>query len=178
MFKKTIKFEDFDGNEQTEDFYFHISKTEFLAMAADGDDMKKRIERIVAEKDGKKIIHEFRELIKLSVGVRSEDGKRFLKDEVSQSTMIDSPAFDELVMELATSAGAASEFVSNLLPEKMQKEMLEQLKKSDAADPLAEPEDTRPAYQKESRHPTDKELGEMTKPEMAAAMAWLQQRNK
>ena len=32
MFKKTITYTDFNGNERTEDFYFHLSKAELAEM--------------------------------------------------------------------------------------------------------------------------------------------------
>lgn len=180
MFKKTVKFKDFDGVEQTRDFYFHISKAEFLAMASDGDAMQARINRITTAMNGVEILKEFRELIKLGVGVRSEDGQRFIKDSAAQSTLLDSPAFDELLMELATDTEASVEFVKQLLPEKMQKELREQLEKGAAIsmpDPFTDSEDNRPAYQKEHRHPTGDELLKMTQPEIIAAFAWRQQNN-
>lgn len=176
MFKKTVTFKDFDGNSQTQDFYFHISKAEFLAMASTADDMQSRIKKMVASMDGKAIIHELREIIKLACGVRSEDGQRFVKDAAAQSTLLDSPAFDELLMELATDAVASAEFIEKLVPKKMQEEMQEQLKKSGQAapEPFADKEDARPAYQKEGRQPTNKELQAMTHPEMVQAFEWAQ----
>lgn len=180
MFKKTIEFHDFDGNPQSKDFYFHISKADYIAMAADGDEMRTRLDRIMAAANGAAILQEFRELIKIACGVRTDDGLRFLKDPEAQSMLLDSPAFDELLMELATDAGAAAEFVKQLLPEKMQKEMIDRLKASgqQVPDPFAEPKDGRPAWQKEHRFPTDQELHEMSKEEMAQAMRWRLENNK
>lgn len=173
MFKKTVEFEDLDGNKQARDFYFHISKAELLELASSADDMQARIKRIIEANDGAAILKELRDLIKMAVGVRSEDGQRFIKDEAAQSTLLDSPAFDELLMELATSADASADFVRQLIPEKMQKEMQEQLKKNAPAGA-----DERPAYIKENRNPTDAELQSMSREEIVTAMAWLQQKAK
>lgn len=178
MFKKTVTFEDFNGNKQTKDFYFHISKAEFLAMAANGEAMQERLKRITSAVDGVAILKEFRDLIKLGVGIRSEDGQRFIKDAEAQSILLDSPAFDELLMELATDASAATEFVQQLLPEKLQKEMVEQLKNAKTAGPFAEPEDNRPAYQKEHRLPTDAEVRSMTATEIQEAWQWREKNNR
>lgn len=179
MFKKTVEFEDFDGNRQSKDFYFHISKAELLEMAATSDDMQARIKRIIESKDGGAILNEFRELIKLAVGVRSEDGQRFIKDAAAQSTLLDSPAFDELLMELATNANASVEFVQQLIPEKMQKEMQNQLKKNASGpNPFAEPEDNRPAWVKEHRLPTEKELAGMSQQELIDTWKWREQLGK
>lgn len=193
MFKKTITFEDFNGEKVSKDFYFHMSKAELLAMAADGDVMVERIKRIIASKDGAAIIKEFRELIEDSVGMRSEDGERFIKDPVAVSNLVDSPAFDELLMELCTDAKASAEFVRQLVPEKMQKEMQEALKNQtvikpedelilrkdgSVPDPFGEKEDTRPLYQRENREPTNAELLKMSRDEISAAFRWRQSRNQ
>jgi hypothetical protein len=174
VFKKTVEFEDFNGEKQTREFYFHVSKAELLAMATSADDMQSRIKRIIDAKDGGAILNELRELIKMSVGVRSEDGQRFIKDGEAQSSLLDSPAYDELLMELGTNANACVEFVQKLIPEKMQKEMQEQLKnaQTETMDPFKESEDNRPAYQKEHRLPTEAEIQAMSKDEIVRAMAW------
>ena len=174
MFKKTITFENFNGEQVTQDFYFHMSKAELLEMAADGNVMMERIKRIIAANDGKAILREFRVLIMTSCGLRTEDGSRFIKTPEAQSTLMDSPAFDELLMELCTNADAGADFVRQLIPEKMQKEMKAQLEKqqtgnSKAPDPFAEKKDERPAWEREHRHPTDAELQAMDKTELARA---------
>lgn len=176
MFKKTITFEDFNGVKQSRDFYFHLSKVELMTMADKGDEMQARIKRIIDAKDGAAILKELKDLIKLSVGVRSEDGQRFIKDETAQSTLLDSPAYDELVMELGTDAGACVDFVQQLIPEKMQKELVKQLENQKSvetiSDPFAEAEDNRPAYQKEHRLPRQDEVNKMNKDEILAAWKW------
>ena len=40
MLKKTITFEDLDGNLVTDDFYFHLSKAEIAEIAAASDDVR------------------------------------------------------------------------------------------------------------------------------------------
>jgi predicted secreted protein len=174
MFKKTIKFEDFNGVEVEKDFYFHISKADLIRMGVRGEgDMEARIKRIIAAKDNEAIFREFEDIIRLSVGIRSADGQSFIKTEAAQSQLLNSPAYDELMVELATDAAASSEFIRNLLPEKMQKELktqLEVLKEDKTPDPFAEKEDTRPAWEREHRHPTDAEVQNMDKAELVRAM--------
>jgi hypothetical protein len=170
MFKKTVKFENFLGVEVERDFYFHLSKTELLAMANDGDDFQKRIERIQVTKDVAGIVNEFRALVKLSVGIRSEDGERFIKDAAAQSMLLDSPAFDELLFGLVTEPNAAVDFVKQLIPEKLQKQLEEEMKKAgDAPDPFKNPDDNRPDWVKEKREPTPLELQRMSPTELQEA---------
>lgn len=178
MFKKTLKFVDFNDQEQTKDFYFHISKAEVMALSAEGKaSMQERIKRITAAQDGLAILNEFREIIKLSVGVRSEDGSRFIKDADAQSQLLDSPALDVLLMELVTTDNGAVEFVQQLIPEKMQKEILEAAQKNGT--PTVSAQDTpEPLYQKENRRPTDSELRNMSQPELMEAFRWTEKHIK
>lgn len=174
MFKKTIEYEDFNGQRVTKDFYFHMSKAELLEMAADGNVMLERIKRIIESKDGKAILKEFREIIWHSVGVRSEDGARFVKDNDAKRQLFESPAYDELLLELCTDAEASSQFITQLIPEKMQKEMQAQLEKqgtTETVDPFKQPadDDPRPVWMKEERNPTQEELRGMNAEELRLA---------
>lgn len=177
MFKKTIKYEDFNGEQQEEDFYFHMSKAELIEMAADGD-IQKRLQRIIESKDNRKIFDEFKALLANAVGLRSEDGRTFRKDDYARAQLMESPAFDELVLELCTDAKAATEFVTNLIPQKMQKELQDRLgitdntKSEDGRDVFnAGPteQDPRPAWEREDRDPTPAELQGMNKDELQRA---------
>ena len=172
MFKKTIKFENFLGEEVERDFYFHLSKTELLAMANDGDDFQKRIERIQVTKDVAGIVNEFRALVKLSVGIRSEDGERFIKDAAAQSMLLDSPAFDELLFGLVTEPNAAVDFVKQLIPEKLQKQLEEEMKKAgnNVPDPFKQPTNPeKKPWLAEKRDPTPDELRTMSPEELREA---------
>lgn len=164
MFKKTITFKDLNGDVKSRDFYFHMSQAEVLDLAAQGDELTARLQRIVAERDMRAILREFREIIKMASGVRSEDGERFIKDELAQSQLLDSPAFDVLLLELCMDSGAASEFVNQLFPQEMREEMLAKIKTQTGENKAVEakvelPEDDkRPAWLKEGRAPTQAEI--------------------
>lgn len=166
MFSKTIEYEDFNGNNQSKTFYFHISKAELIEMAGGGNDMQARIERMMRTNDAKGILGEYKEVLKLAVGVRSDDGQRFDKSEAAQAALFESPAYDELLMELATNAEKSAEFINNLLPEKLRKEMVAQLEKQkgDSTDPFkdpaqfSDPKDNRPDWVKARRVPTAGDL--------------------
>ena len=55
-------------------------------------------------------------LLLSSVGIKSPDGKRFVKsDEIAQD-FVSSPAFDTLFMEIATDADKALQFVKGIMP--------------------------------------------------------------
>lgn len=117
MLKKTITYTDYDGNERTEDFYFNLTKAECLEMELGSNGgMKKYVERIIAAQDGKQLVSLFKEIIDKSYGVKSLDGKRFVKNQEVLDEFKQSEAYSELFMELATSSDSAAAFVNGVLP--------------------------------------------------------------
>lgn len=129
MIKKTITYTDYDGNERTEDKYFNLSKPELIEMqASEVGGLEKKIEKISQEQDIKKIIELMKEIIQKSYGVKSDDGKRFIKNQELLDEFMQSEAYSELFMELATDADAASEFINGILP----KGLVEEVKKLEA----------------------------------------------
>lgn len=178
MFKKTIKYFDFNDVEHEEEFYFHMSKADLIEMAADGD-LYQKLQRIIATKDNRAIFQEFKNLVRMGAGVRSADGKTFDKSPEAKAKLMDSAAFDELVLELCTNEDAAADFVKNLMPEKMLKETqqrlgLENAKPNviDVRNPFGDPtehEDPRPLWMRENRNPTQEELRGMSADELRLA---------
>ena len=117
MLKKTITYTDYDGNERTEDFYFNISKAELaeLEYSVKGG-LKKMMEKAVAEKDGPRIIQYFKEIVLKSYGVKSNDGRRFMKDKELTREFSETEAYVNLFMELATDEKAAIAFAEGVMP--------------------------------------------------------------
>lgn len=123
MLKKTIKFEDLDGNQLQEDFYFNLSKAELAEMEigeVKHGGMKAVLEKIVKEQDGKKILAMLKDLVKNAYGVRSDDGRRFIKNDEVWDNFKDTDAYDELLWELYTDADSASAFVRGIAPSDIQ----------------------------------------------------------
>jgi len=115
MLKKTISYTDYDGNLRTESFYFNLSKAEITEMELSyNGGLSKTIEKIIAEQDSKRIIEIFKGLILKAYGEKSPDGKRFIKNEELCNSFVQSEAYSELFMELATNADSAASFVNGL----------------------------------------------------------------
>lgn len=117
MLKKTISYVDFDGNNRTEDFYFNLTKAETteMEMSTEGG-LASTLRKIVDDKDAKRIIEAFKDLILRSYGEKSSDGKRFIKNQELKDAFSQTEAYSELFMELATNAEAASTFVNGIIP--------------------------------------------------------------
>lgn len=114
MIKKTITYTTFDGEEVTEDCYFHFSKQEAIAMIATG--MDKKFEEIGNSGDPKLIIDTFHELVLDAYGRKTPDGRGFVKNAEIREEFKNSIAFDEFLMTLVTDDVAAAEFVNKVIP--------------------------------------------------------------
>lgn len=120
MLKKTITYTDYDGNQRTEDFYFNLTKAECMEMElSTTGGLQKMLEKIIAERDSKKIIEVFKAIILRAYGEKSDDGKHFYKSSEISSAFASTEAYSELFMELATDADAASKFMSAVIPADM-----------------------------------------------------------
>lgn len=121
MLKRTIKYTNFDDEEVEEVFYFNISKPELIEMEVEYDGgLTGFIKRIVESNSGREIIMQFKSFILKAYGVRSDDNKRFIKNDELREQFMQSAAYAVLFMELATDAGKAAEFLTGTLPKDMQ----------------------------------------------------------
>lgn len=118
MLKETITYFDFDGNERTENFYFNLTKAECMEMElGTAGGMQQMIERIISEKDNKKIVEIFKDIILRSYGEKSLDGKHFYKSPEISAGFASTEAYSELFMKLATDSEAAARFINGVVPE-------------------------------------------------------------
>jgi len=122
MLKKTFKYTDFNGNVQEETFYFNLSKAEVIEY-----ELQERagtstiLQRIVQEeRDNRKILAHFKDLVMKSVGQKSDDGRRFVKNDDIREDFLASPAYDEMFIWLMTDPNAGSEFVNAVLPQDLE----------------------------------------------------------
>lgn len=117
MLKKRIEYTDYDNNKREEDFYFNLNKAEIAEMELSKEGgLKKWIEHIIDAQDMPQLIELFKKLILKSYGVKSGDGKRFIKSAELSEEFSQTEAYSELFMELATDEKAASDFVNGIIP--------------------------------------------------------------
>ena len=118
MLKKTITYKDFNGEEVREDFLFHLSKAELVELEASHEGgLAEAMQNIVNANDNKAIVAEFKKIILMSLGMKSMDGRRFIKTQQMRDEFESSEAYSALFMELLTDTGAAVEFMNGIIPE-------------------------------------------------------------
>ena len=122
MLKKTITYHGCDGEEYTEDFFFHLSKAELMEMELGTEGgLTGSVNKIVSAKDRPELIRVFKNIILKSYGEKSADGKRFVKSDEISTAFSQTEAYSILFMELAGSDEAAAKFVNGIMPDDVAK---------------------------------------------------------
>lgn len=117
MLKKTIKYVDYNGTQREEDFYFHLSKAELIKMdLTTSGGMEAALHKIIAEQDLPKLYTYFESIVQSSYGEKSPDGKFFDKNPENLRRFTQSPAYDQLIMELVGDANSAAAFCNGIIP--------------------------------------------------------------
>ena len=118
MLKKPITYVDYDNNERTEDHYFNLSKAEIQEMqfTTEGG-FAELLTRIVGAMDMPAIYRTFKEIVLKSYGVKSPDGKRFIKSEELSTAFSQTEAYVVLMEEITSDAKKAAEFVNGIMPQ-------------------------------------------------------------
>ena len=135
MLKKTIKFEDYDGNEVEKDFFFHLSKPNLIAIEANYEGgITNYVNKITNANDLKSLIKVFKDIIWMTCGEKSADGQYFDQSDEAKNRFIYSPAYEELYMELATDADAAAKFLNGVIPRNLAEQIKEAAKEGKLTD--------------------------------------------
>ena len=118
MLTQEITYTDFDGNECTENFYFHMSVNQLTELQLSKDEgFDEYLRKIVAEENTRELFTTIKDLIFRSYGVRDESGKKFIQSEELSSDFMNSPAFDSLLLTLMGDANFASSFIRGIVPD-------------------------------------------------------------
>lgn len=120
MIKKTINYENFDGEEVSEEAHFHLTKAELLELEYEEEtpftDYLKQMQNSTTPKT---VLHVLKRLIEASYGQRSEDGRRFIKNEELTSAFVSSDAYSELLFGLLNDPKEATNFFESIMPAKL-----------------------------------------------------------
>lgn len=137
MYAKVIKFEDFNGVKREEEHFFNLNKAEVIKWLTTSGDytLDKVLERLSKERNGKKIMEIFEEMIKMSYGKPSLDGRKFEKTDDIWNDFYQSDAYSELFTELVTDAAKAADFVNKIIPKDLAEEVAKIIKENPSGIP-------------------------------------------
>lgn len=117
MLKKVITYTDYDGLERTEEFRFNLTKAELMDMELTTvGTFSQLLQKIIDEKDLSRLAKLFKEVLLKSYGVKSDDGKRFIKSEELSTAFSQTEAYNVLYMELLGDTDYAVKFINEILP--------------------------------------------------------------
>ena len=132
MFKWEHEYTDLNGNKRQEVFLFRFSKAELLDLEwRTPGGLENYMKSIISKQDGQALADMFKMLIEASYGVKSPDGRSFIKKPEVLEQFKYTDAYDDLYMLLAKDDKFAAEFVNGIFPKeaveeaKRQKEMAE-----------------------------------------------------
>ena len=164
MLCKKIKYEDFEGIEREENFYFNLNEAELVEWLTTSGNytIDKVLQKLVRSEKVKDIMIMFKDLIYISYGEKSLDGKRFMKSKEIKDAFMESNAYSELFMEIVGDPKKASEFFNAIVPAKMAAGITEAFN-----DPDKLPEEFREYAEvlKDSNKQEDKKVVPMTAPQ-------------
>lgn len=131
MLKKTVTYTDFDGNERTEDLYFNLTKAELMELQmSEIGGLEKRLRGIIMAQNGVEIMKFFKDIFLNSYGVKSPDGRRFIKNEEVKADFEQTEAYSQLFMELVTDADKMADFIKGVIPADLADQVDEEMKKN------------------------------------------------
>lgn len=117
MYKKTVKYVDYNGVERVEDCYFNLNKVECTQLQlSTKKGYGEYIKEIIDSKDMGAIFNVFNEIILKSYGKKDPDGRRFIKSEELSKEFSQTEAFVTLFMDIAQNPNSAEEFIAGVFP--------------------------------------------------------------
>lgn len=134
MFKYEVKYTDFNGVERKERLYFNLSKAELMEMElSQKNGVEEMLRMMIATNDNEKIVQTYKDLILKSYGIKSEDGRRFIKTHQLRDEFEQSEAYSEMFMQLLTDQDLQSKFINGVIsgsnvPNMGENEAIEKLK--------------------------------------------------
>jgi hypothetical protein len=170
MIRKEITFDGID-KKITEEYYFALTTAELMEQMLEvvGDvrgDLESQLRRVIDSNDPKLILSTFKDIVLSAVGLRS--GDKFMKTKQTREEFEGSGAYSELLFEMITNAGFAAQFIKGMLPQDFE-EKVKQINAAGVVELPTDEEDTRPAWLREGRNPTEQELAKMSTEEMKLA---------
>ena len=99
MLKQQVTYEDFDGNTQTETLYFNLNRMELISFQKryGSENMENYINKLIEEKQIEPMYDLLNDFVLTAYGVRSEDGKRFIKNDEIREEFKQSLAYEALI---------------------------------------------------------------------------------
>lgn len=117
MLRKKIAYQDFNGVERKEEFWFNLTEAELMELQfGTVGGFEEMVRKIISTQDKPKLMSLFKEIILMSYGIKSDDGRQFIKNAAVRDAFAQTNAYSKLYMELITDEKAAADFINGIVP--------------------------------------------------------------
>jgi hypothetical protein len=117
MFTHTITYEDWDDNQVTEKLYFNLSKVELVELNVNWEGgLEKTFERLQKGEDQRTMFLFINTLLLKSYGVKSDDGREFMKSDEITKKFTQSRAYETIFTMLGEDDKFGEAFIRGVFP--------------------------------------------------------------
>ena len=114
---------DYNGNVRKEDFLFHLTKADILKLEfSKKGGLTAYCNRIIAAQNIPELAELFSELLDLSYGVKTDDGRGFMKRPDLLLEFKETEAYSQIYMDLALDSKKAGAFINAVAPADLREE--------------------------------------------------------
>lgn len=111
MFKHTVEYVDFNGNQRKEDLYFHLSLPEVTRLQTEiGRDIQEHVKELHANQNLNELLAFIERILLNSYGQKTSDGKAFHKSRELRDAFEYSQAYAEIFEQMMTNPELARKF--------------------------------------------------------------------
>lgn len=120
MIKETVTYVDYNDVERTEEYFFNLNDAEVLEleMSTKGG-LTALIDQATKAEDNPTIFRVLKEIIRKGYGVKSLDGKRFMKKKSDGTLYVDefedTEAYAVLFMKIVSDSGYFAKFINGMI---------------------------------------------------------------
>ena len=129
MYIITETYDDFNGVSRTEEFCFNLTTAELTKMQlSEEGGLADMLKVMISKKDVPKMIKIFELIVDGSYGVKSADGRKFIKNQEVLDDFKSTNAYSQIFTRFATDEKFTTEFIENVIP----KDLNDQVKQMQA----------------------------------------------
>lgn len=164
MLKQTVDYIDFDENSCRETLYFNLTKSELTEHLY----LKEQLEAIQTKltnyredetrntEDIQQILDLVKTFMRLSYGIRSEDGKRFIKTTQIWEEFTQTASYDAFLFSLFENPENAISFMMGIMPKDLREQAMEQARENELVQKMVQKqEDDKQAYIQKTEAPSE-----------------------
>ena len=119
MYKVSIPYEDFDGNNREQDLYFNLTKTEIVNANLSDYSLEDKLRALAKDKNIPSLSKVLNDIIGMAYGIKSDDGKVFMKSDKIREEFEHSAVYDAFYLDLLSSPEKALAFLKGILPKEI-----------------------------------------------------------